>query len=221
MKPRDPRRILHNNLAQAALEQTKSTGNLSTDGLMNKDLQRVGEQGEQAQTTTLLPHSTSRPDVLQQLTSNPRNNADSIPSSQTTTPLLTVLPQSTPQPNMNKISKVDIRPSSAESNDQKSGSISSSDGVSDAAQASNPWGDVEHLLDGYDDHQKAAIQKERARRIEEQNKMFASRKLCLVLDLDHTLLNSAKVLRETVFEKRFISTMSLTLINMLLFCLVY
>ncbi|XP_039124494.1 RNA polymerase II C-terminal domain phosphatase-like 3 [Dioscorea cayenensis subsp. rotundata] len=192
MKPRDPRRILHNNLAQAALEQTKSTGNLSTDGLMNKDLQRVGEQGEQAQTTTLLPHSTSRPDVLQQLTSNPRNNADSIPSSQTTTPLLTVLPQSTPQPNMNKISKVDIRPSSAESNDQKSGSISSSDGVSDAAQASNPWGDVEHLLDGYDDHQKAAIQKERARRIEEQNKMFASRKLCLVLDLDHTLLNSAK-----------------------------
>ncbi|ERM98721.1 hypothetical protein AMTR_s00344p00015180 [Amborella trichopoda] len=34
--------------------------------------------------------------------------------------------------------------------------------------------------------------KERARRIEEQNKMFSAQKLSLVLDLDHTLLNSAK-----------------------------
>ncbi|RVW78037.1 RNA polymerase II C-terminal domain phosphatase-like 3 [Vitis vinifera] len=38
----------------------------------------------------------------------------------------------------------------------------------------------------------AAIQRERARRIDEQKKMFSARKLCLVLDLDHTLLNSAK-----------------------------
>ncbi|ONK78315.1 uncharacterized protein A4U43_C02F17130, partial [Asparagus officinalis] len=60
------------------------------------------------------------------------------------------------------------------------------------SKSANPWGDVDHLLDGYDDQQKAAIQKERARRIEEQNKMFAARRLCLVLDLDHTLLNSAK-----------------------------
>lgn len=57
----------------------------------------------------------------------------------------------------------------------------------------NPWGNVEYLLDGYNDEQKAAIQSERARRIAEQNKMFAAKKLCLVLDLDHTLLNSAKV----------------------------
>ncbi|KAM0863617.1 hypothetical protein ACQ4PT_044476 [Festuca glaucescens] len=48
------------------------------------------------------------------------------------------------------------------------------------------------LLNGYDDQQKALIQKERARRIMEQHKMFSARKLCLVLDLDHTLLNSAK-----------------------------
>jgi len=33
-----------------------------------------------------------------------------------------------------------------------------------------------------------------ARKLEEQNKMFAARKLCLVLDLDHTLLNSAMVI---------------------------
>ena len=60
-------------------------------------------------------------------------------------------------------------------------------------QPSDPWGDMDHLLDGYDEHQKATIQRERARRIEEQNRMIADRKLCLVLDLDHTLLNSAKV----------------------------
>jgi RNA polymerase II C-terminal domain phosphatase-like 3/4 len=30
--------------------------------------------------------------------------------------------------------------------------------------------------------------------MEEQERMFSARKLCLVLDLDHTLLNSAKVL---------------------------
>ncbi|KAJ3701505.1 hypothetical protein LUZ61_005210 [Rhynchospora tenuis] len=56
----------------------------------------------------------------------------------------------------------------------------------------SPWRSVDYLLDGYNDEQKAAIQRERARRIAEQNKMFAAKKLCLVLDLDHTLLNSAK-----------------------------
>lgn len=62
-----------------------------------------------------------------------------------------------------------------------------------APGGSGSWGNVEYLLDGYNDEQKAAIQRERARRIAEQNKMFAAKKLCLVLDLDHTLLNSAKV----------------------------
>jgi RNA polymerase II C-terminal domain phosphatase-like 3/4 len=61
------------------------------------------------------------------------------------------------------------------------------------SESGSPWGNVEYLLDGYNDDQKAAIQRERARRIAEQNKMFAAKKLCLVLDLDHTLLNSAKV----------------------------
>lgn len=64
--------------------------------------------------------------------------------------------------------------------------------VAGRPQSQSTWGDVEHLFEGYDDKQKAAIQQERARRIDEQKKMFAARKLCLVLDLDHTLLNSAK-----------------------------
>nr|GMD80751.1 RNA polymerase II C-terminal domain phosphatase-like 3 [Ipomoea batatas] len=39
----------------------------------------------------------------------------------------------------------------------------------------NSWGDVEHLFEGFDDQQKAAIQRERARRIDEQKKMFAAK----------------------------------------------
>ncbi|MCO5571402.1 hypothetical protein L7F22_025142 [Adiantum nelumboides] len=42
------------------------------------------------------------------------------------------------------------------------------------------------------DQEREAIRMERARRIDEQKQMLNSRKLCLVLDLDHTLLNSAK-----------------------------
>ncbi|RHN64231.1 putative protein-serine/threonine phosphatase [Medicago truncatula] len=65
--------------------------------------------------------------------------------------------------------------------------------ASGSCQPHNTWAaNVEHLLEGYDAQQKAVIQRERARRLEEQNKMFAARKLCLVLDIDHTLLNSAK-----------------------------
>ncbi|KAL3511496.1 hypothetical protein ACH5RR_030897 [Cinchona calisaya] len=63
---------------------------------------------------------------------------------------------------------------------------------SGSSRPPNNWDDVEHLFEGFDDQQKAAIHRERARRMEEQRKMFAGRKLCLVLDLDHTLLNSAK-----------------------------
>ncbi|ERN10460.1 hypothetical protein AMTR_s00026p00242870 [Amborella trichopoda] len=48
------------------------------------------------------------------------------------------------------------------------------------------------VLEVLDDKQRQAIKKERARRIEEHNKMFSAQKLSLVLDLDHTLLNSAK-----------------------------
>ncbi|KAI7724732.1 hypothetical protein M8C21_004609, partial [Ambrosia artemisiifolia] len=60
------------------------------------------------------------------------------------------------------------------------------------SQQHNTWGDVEQFFGRFDDQQRAAIQRERSKRMEEQKKMFADRKLCLVLDLDHTLLNSAK-----------------------------
>ncbi|KAI5069624.1 hypothetical protein GOP47_0015925 [Adiantum capillus-veneris] len=56
----------------------------------------------------------------------------------------------------------------------------------------NHWDHLEPLLEGLDEKQKQAVRQERARRIEEQSRMFVAKKLCLVLDLDHTLLNSAK-----------------------------
>lgn len=49
-------------------------------------------------------------------------------------------------------------------------------------------------FEGLTGEQLEAVCVERARRIDEQNRMLNSKKLCLVLDLDHTLLNSAKVI---------------------------
>ncbi|CAD5189914.1 unnamed protein product [Musa acuminata subsp. malaccensis] len=51
-------------------------------------------------------------------------------------------------------------------------------------------GGIDHLLVGCNDQQKAAIHREIARRIMEHIRLLAARKLSLVLDLDHTLLNS-------------------------------
>jgi hypothetical protein len=56
---------------------------------------------------------------------------------------------------------------------------------------------VEALLSGLDAKERRAIEVERARRLGEQDRMLEAKKLCLVLDLDHTLLNSAKVGRFT------------------------
>lgn len=53
--------------------------------------------------------------------------------------------------------------------------------------------DFEQLLEDLDEVQRVVIQNERKRRMQEQDRMFSAGKLCLVLDLDHTLLNSAKV----------------------------
>ncbi|GAB2241629.1 hypothetical protein Droror1_Dr00018404 [Drosera rotundifolia] len=59
------------------------------------------------------------------------------------------------------------------------------------SRSRDSWEGIEHVLGRYNDQEQAVIQRERARRIEEQKKMLAARKLSLVLDLDHTLLNSA------------------------------
>ena len=53
--------------------------------------------------------------------------------------------------------------------------------------------DLVNFLDGMSEAEVGAVMAERTRRLAEQGSMLAARKLCLVLDLDHTLLNSAKV----------------------------
>ncbi|XP_024357659.1 uncharacterized protein [Physcomitrium patens] len=68
---------------------------------------------------------------------------------------------------------------------------------------SNLHRDFEQLLEDLDEDQRITIQNERKRRIQEQDRMFSAGKLCLVLDLDHTLLNSAKFSEiEPEFEAR-------------------
>ncbi|KAK1310511.1 RNA polymerase II C-terminal domain phosphatase-like 3 [Acorus calamus] len=168
MKPRDPRRVLLNN---TVAQRSESSGSDQTK------INGVESSSPSSQTVPL-------PDIGQQFTNKLKNIADIVSCSDGNgTPL--AIPQNVPKPVVP--SKIDVK-----ADDTNNQSTSISNQAAHSSQSENPWGDVDHLLDGYDDQQKAAIQKERARRIEEQNKMFAARKLCLVLDLDHTLLNSAK-----------------------------
>ncbi|XP_010682659.2 RNA polymerase II C-terminal domain phosphatase-like 3 [Beta vulgaris subsp. vulgaris] len=204
MKPRDPRRALHANMAQrtgsSVPEQPKVNGvhNTTTQGLQeNINAQRYVNGTSPSAASSQTP---ILPDITKQFTKNLKNIADIISSPQTSSiqsPLA--------------VSSLSAQANSDTTSISSGGQASCSSGgpvitgnqrtvcalrpeevVSGRPQSQNNWGDVEHLFDGYDDQQKAAIQQERARRLDEQNKMFADRKLCLVLDLDHTLLNSAK-----------------------------
>ncbi|KAJ4973508.1 hypothetical protein NE237_006682 [Protea cynaroides] len=195
MKPRDPRRVLHSNTFQksegpgAEQLKTKLAPQLNTQ--VSKDNLIVRQQGDQAEANSLSSQSNSLPDIAPQFTKGLKNLADILTTSQATSSLPVVSQSLSSQLLPVKSDKVDARDVVTDASDQKSGSdLTPEEGATGPPQ--NTWGDVEHLFEGYDDQQKAAIQRERARRIEEQNKMFAVRKLCLVLDLDHTLLNSAK-----------------------------
>ncbi|KAG6479742.1 hypothetical protein ZIOFF_063214 [Zingiber officinale] len=168
MKPRDPRRILHENMLQ-------------------KNDSVVYQQSKRNASVSDPQFSLVHLSAPLQLTKNlvlPRSQV--VATSQ-------VLPPSINQPVPSQVNQVTAEAASGELNDSKATSRPVSEtGEKGSKQSTNPWGDVDHLLDGYNEEQKATIQKERSRRIAEQNKMFAARKLCLVLDLDHTLLNSAK-----------------------------
>ncbi|XP_041011122.1 RNA polymerase II C-terminal domain phosphatase-like 3 isoform X2 [Juglans microcarpa x Juglans regia] len=196
MKPRDPRRILHGN----SLHKHPSSGHehikiivpptSSTQG--SKDNLNAQKQEGEADAKSVHSQSVAPPDIARQFTKNLKNIADIISVSQaSTTPIISQnMSSETVQV---KSDKVDVKVVASNSEEQQSSTSTALEvGVAIASRSENMWGDVEHLFEGYDDQQKAAIQRERARRIEEQKKMFAAHKLCLVLDLDHTLLNSAK-----------------------------
>ncbi|KAK4493206.1 hypothetical protein RD792_017935 [Penstemon davidsonii] len=196
MKPRDPRRILHSNSTQkggnAGSDQSKLNASLNSAMQGNLGALRQEDQLEKK----LVPSSTIKPpDITRQFTSSLRNIADILSASQasTSSPVPSQIPSSQPvQSHQGVMETKDVL--------SESGNLRNRTGLaSEEANAgpprpmnANAWSDVEHLFEGFDDKQKAAIQRERARRLEEQKKMFAVRKLCLVLDLDHTLLNSAK-----------------------------
>ncbi|RLM57821.1 hypothetical protein C2845_PM18G08020 [Panicum miliaceum] len=179
MKPRDPRRILHNNVAQktdaVGLEQVKSNGITQPDS-----------QGTKDQTTSMVSQPALLPSIARPFTMSTKH-VDPVSNSQlAATALMAPMEHAS-----GSINRADPR-LAVEQNGHNADAANAPGIPLEAGQPVNPWGDVDHLLDGYDDQQKALIQKERARRITEQQKMFSARKLCLVLDLDHTLLNSAK-----------------------------
>lgn len=194
MKPRDPRRVLHNTAVQksgnsGSADQCK-TGVAGTQAMISSHcVQRPEDQLDRK--SAVIP-STTPPDIARQFTKNLKNIADMISVSPTSTSPAAA--SQTPTQHMQ------VHPSRLEGN----GAVSeSSELLTDAGLASgkappgslqlqSSWGNVEHLFEGYSDQQRASIQRERTRRLEEQKKMFSVRKLCLVLDLDHTLLNSAK-----------------------------
>ncbi|KAK7394290.1 hypothetical protein VNO78_14812 [Psophocarpus tetragonolobus] len=195
MKPRDPRRILHSN---NTIQKGESLGNeqfkvtvapvLNIHGIGdNVNAQKLESRVD----TKLVSQPSALPDIARQFTKNLKNIADIMSVSQESS-------NHTPAQNLSSATV----PLTLDKGEQKSVVLNSQNlqvGVgsphelgASGTPRSQAWGDVEHLFEGYDEQQKAAIQRERARRIEEQNKMFAAQKLCLVLDLDHTLLNSAK-----------------------------
>ena len=194
MKPRDPRRVLHNSTAQkndtTTTEQAKSNGIALPDFQDSKEkLLNCEQLAEHFRTSSLpsQPVSLSNTDgrsIMSTSMVDPVSNSQLAASSLVTSQKTSV-----------SINRADPGLAAGENDPNADADTNAAPGTAlGSATPANQWGDLDDLLNGYDDQQKALIQKERARRIMEQHKMFSVRKLCLVLDLDHTLLNSAKVL---------------------------
>ncbi|XP_050372945.1 RNA polymerase II C-terminal domain phosphatase-like 3 [Argentina anserina] len=195
MKLRDPRRLLHGNALKKGgslgQEQFRTIVPPLPSSQTNKDDLNGQKQDSQADNKLVPSQSVAvaAPDIASQFTKNLKNIADIISVSQVSTTSPTI-----PSQNLStELVPVNLDKVEQKAVEQHTGRVSAPEPTA-ASPSCSPatWGDVEHLFEGYDDKQKAAIQRERTRRLEEQKKMFAARKLCLVLDLDHTLLNSAK-----------------------------
>nr|GLL43975.1 RNA polymerase II C-terminal domain phosphatase-like 3 [Ipomoea trifida] len=176
MKPRDPRRALHNPPIQKGDQST--TGVPNTQGITGSS--SVQRQQEQLDKKSSLPNSSVPPDISHQFTKNLKNIADLISVSQPSisSPLASQTPST--QPVLAHQGKLEGKRVVLESSQPLASEVASVV----PSRPQNSWGDVEHLFEGFDDQQKAAIQRERARRIDEQKKMFAARKLCLFIEVD-------------------------------------
>nr|KYP64844.1 hypothetical protein KK1_019455 [Cajanus cajan] len=198
MKPRDPRRILHSNNATQKSgclgnEQFKVTVSPASNNQGTGDNIKVPKLEGRVDTKLVTSQSSAAPDIARQFTKNLKNIADIMSVSQESSNHSPAAQNFSSASVPLTLDRGEQKPVVSNSQNLQAGVGSANEtGASGASRSQSTWGDVEHLFDGYDEQQKAAIQRERARRIDEQNKMFAARKLCLVLDLDHTLLNSAK-----------------------------
>ncbi|GJN04780.1 hypothetical protein PR202_ga22352 [Eleusine coracana subsp. coracana] len=182
MKPRDPRRILHNNI-------TKPNGITEPDSQGSKDQSTSSEQQLERHQATLSSSQQGAllSNVARLSTINPKT-VDPVSNSQLAATALMAPAQQASGSN-----RSDPRLMVGQNSPNADAATNAAPTTSqETMQPVDPYGAVDHLLGGYDEQQKALIQKERARRIEEQRELFRARKLCLVLDLDHTLLNSAK-----------------------------
>ncbi|OIW17296.1 hypothetical protein TanjilG_22408 [Lupinus angustifolius] len=196
MKPRDPRRFLHRGTIPKsgilASEQSKEVVIPTSNTPDTGDNVSAPKLEVRADTKLTASQSIAPPDIAGPFTRNLKNIANTISVTQQSSnnAPATQTFSSAPALTSDRVEQKPVVSSSQNLQASIGSAPETCASVSSTPQSS--WGDVEHLFDGYDEKQKAAIQRERARRIEEQNKMFAARKLCLVLDLDHTLLNSAK-----------------------------
>lgn len=205
MKPRDPRRALLGSILEKsktlalAAAKSESTSAASSSGASNLVAQVSGD----ASGTTSLPISTHDP------TDKPLGVVNMIanawPSSLVKNENLPVI-GSSGMPQVSDAISSNSRPDDLSRASKVTGvetkmavikppskfDLNVSAAANPKQQSINHWDHLEPLLEGLDERQKQAVRQERARRIEEQSRMFVAKKLCLVLDLDHTLLNSAK-----------------------------
>lgn len=186
MKPRDPRRALHSKPVQKTESITNMSSVEATKGKTKKADPRLSSS-----------QPNSAPDITRQFTKNLKNIADLV-----STTVSASVQTTSSQPAQVHSSFVNIKVPPSQPVHLQNGTGQTSEEVSSSGptQSNNPWDNVEQYFGRFDDQQRAAIHRERSKRMEEQKKMFADRKLCLVLDLDHTLLNSAKVVLHFLFS---------------------
>lgn len=206
MKPRDPRRVLLGSTLEKSknLDQVLAKGNSTVAATGPGASSLAAQTNVEAVATTSPTPSTHNPTEKLIGVANMAVNAwTSSATKNETSPAIegNSLPQDTDSSGSNSRPEDLIRVSKAVGISTKvlvNDPTSKLDlNVSAAAPSKqreniNHWDHLEPLLEGLDEKQKQAVRQERARRIEEQSRMFVARKLCLVLDLDHTLLNSAK-----------------------------
>eukprot|EP00250_Pteridium_aquilinum_P016627 c23204_g1_i1 orf=867-5330(-) len=203
MKPRDPRRALLGGVGEKskAVATAVAKGENNAAALVTGASNLVAQGSGEAVGTTSLPNSTRNS------TDKPANMvANAWPNSLVKNETLPVIGCSSSSQDSDS-SGSNNRPDDLSKASKATGAETKVTtvkppgkfdlNVSAAANSKQPqnvnhWDHLEPLLEGLDERQKQAVRQERARRIEEQSRMFVAKKLCLVLDLDHTLLNSAK-----------------------------